>query len=408
MQGLGGGGLISMAHATIADVISPRERGRYQGYIAAVWGLAAVAGPVLGGLFADYLTWRWVFWINIPIGLAALVVAEISLRRLSAKRLRHKIDYLGAVLVLAAVCCLLLVTTMGGEEVPWTSPLILGLLIAAIVLGALCVLQERHASEPILPPRLFRNDIFIWANACNLLSALGMLGSIVFLPVFLQLVYRLPAGGAGLLLIPLTAANVAGAIMAGRLIARTGRYKLFPILGLGLSGLGSLLIATAGPATPLGFTAIYAAIAGLGTGFIGPAVLVSVQNAIDVNDLGAGTAAVNFFRSMGGSFGAALFGAVLIGRLGTLIAALPGHEILGSNPGVALIHLGSDALGTVPPSLQQPLEAAFTTAFHDVFLVAAGVFFAGMVCGVFLRELPLKTTPGLARQEDPGLAALSE
>ncbi|MEI9981830.1 MAG: MFS transporter [Aliidongia sp.] len=178
---MGGGGLLAMAHATIADILSPRERGKYQGYFAGVFAAASVIGPVLGGVFADYLTWRWVFWINLPIGIAALAVAQFALRKLVAKRLRHKIDCLGAVLIVGGVTCVLLVTTMGGNDAAWNSPLIESLGGAAALLFGLCVLQERHASEPILPPRLFANRIFVVGNLLNLMVSVTMIGSIVFI-----------------------------------------------------------------------------------------------------------------------------------------------------------------------------------------------------------------------------------
>jgi EmrB/QacA subfamily drug resistance transporter len=405
LQGLGGGGLMAMAHATIADILSPRERGKYQGYFAAVFALASVIGPVLGGVFADYLTWRWVFWINLPIGIAALGVAQFALKKLVARRLRHKIDYPGAVLIVAGVTCVLLVTTMGGNEAPWNSPLIEGLAGAALLLFGLCVLQERHASEPILPPRLFGNSIFVVSNALNLLVSLTMIGSIVFIPLFLQMVYGLQAGDSGLMLIPFSSATTIGAVSAGRLVAATGRYKMIPIVGLTANLAGMALFSTVTAATPLALTGIYMFVTGIGLGAVMPVMLVAIQNAIDVRDLGTGTASNSFFRSMGGSFGVALFGAVLIARLNAVVGMVPGHEALGPEAGPALLHAGSSALTLAPEGLQAAIAAAMTHAFHDMFRVAALISLLTLVTALFLKELPLRTSSGMADKKRAGAAA---
>jgi EmrB/QacA subfamily drug resistance transporter len=203
LQGLGGGGLITMAQATIADVISPRERGRYQGYISGVWAVASVGGPVLGGFFAEYLSWRWVFWINLPLGLAALGIAHLSLRRLPRQRLARPIDYPGAVLLVGAVTALLLVTSWAGVVAPWTSPTILGLALAGVALVALFIVQELRAAEPLLPPRLFRDRVVRIANIASFITSMAMFGATVFLPVFLQVVMGISASRSGMLVIPL-------------------------------------------------------------------------------------------------------------------------------------------------------------------------------------------------------------
>jgi EmrB/QacA subfamily drug resistance transporter len=391
LQGLGGGGLIAMAHATIADIISPRERGRYQAYIAAVFAVASVIGPVLGGLFAEHLTWRWVFWINLPIGIGALILSELTLRRLVAKRLRHRIDYLGALLIVAAVCCVLLVTTMGGNEAPWTSPLIEGLAGGALVLFLCCVVQEFRASEPVLPPRLFANKAFAVANVANLLTSIGMLGGIVFVPLFLQMIYGLETGDSGLMLIPMTATSVIAAITTGRLIAATGRYKVFPILGTSVTGAGLLMLSFVGPATPLWVTGSAMGLAGAGIGFVMPVMMVVVQNAVEPRDLGTATSSISFFRSMGGSFGVAMFGAVLIARLNALVGGLPGHEALGADPGITLLRAGARAATLAPPALHDAVAAAMLRGFHDVFLVGAGIALLTFISVLFLKETPLKT-----------------
>ncbi len=396
LQGLGGGGLIAMAHATIADVIAPRQRGRYQGYIAGVFATASILGPVLGGVFADHLSWRWVFWVNLPIGIGALAVSQQALRRLVPRGVRHEIDYPGAVLIVSAVCCVLLVTTMGGNEAAWDSPLILGLAAAAAVLFLLCVRQERRASEPVLPPRLFANEIFVFANLINLLTSVGMIGGIVVLPLFLQLLYGLSASDSGLMLIPFTATGIVSVVTTGRLMAATGRYKRFPLIGAAVSVAGMALLAQVGADTPIALAAGAIAIAGLGPGFVMPVMITAVQNAVDPRDLGTATASVSFFRSLGGSFGVALFSAVLIARLNMLVGSLPGHEALGAAPGIALLHAGADALQLAPAALRPAVLAAIARAVHDVFYVAGGLALATWVAVLFLREVPLKTTAGAA------------
>ena len=402
LQGLGGGGLIAMAHATIADVISPRERGRYQAYIAAVFAVASVVGPVLGGLFVDHLTWRWVFWINLPLGIGALIMSQATLKRLAIKRVRHKIDYLGAVLIVSAVCCVLLVTTMGGNDVAWNAPLIKALAGAALVLFAGVVVQELRASEPVLPPRLFANPIFVVANLTNLLTSVGMLGSIVFMPLFLQLVYRMEAADSGFMLIPLTATSVIAAITTGRLVAATGRYKIFPILGVIVTGLGMVLLSTVTAATPLYLAAGAMALGGSGIGLIMPVMMVVVQNAVEARDLGTATSSISFFRSMGGSFGVALFGAVLLSRMNAAVGMVPGHEALGPDPAIQLLHAGNDAVTLAPVAIRGAVADAITYAFHDVFRVGAGIAVLTLIGTLLLKEVPLRTT--INRAAHPGHA----
>lgn len=402
LQGLGGGGLLAMAHATIADVVTPRERGRYQAYIASTFAAASVAGPVLGGLFTEHLSWHWIFWINLPFGLAALLVAQKTLRRLQVKRLRHHIDYAGAVLIVSAVCCVLLVTTMGGNDFAWTSPVILGLAAAALALFGLAVWQERRAPEAILPPRLFRNSNYVITMSSSLLLAMIMMGGLVFMPLLLQLVYQMSAGDSGLMLIPLTCTSVMGAITAGQLVARTGRYKRFPVLGMMFVLAAMLLLATVTAATPLWLAGIYMGLSGYGIGLFMPVMLISVQNSVEPRDLGVGTASVSFFRSMGGAFGVALFSAVLIARLDQLIAALPGHAVLGAEPAVQLLRAGPTALAGVPAALRGGVAAALTDAFHTVFWLGAGIAALALGIILLLRETPLRADPvGSAAAEKP-------
>jgi EmrB/QacA subfamily drug resistance transporter len=394
LQGLGGGGLLAMAHATIADVISPRERGRYQAYIAAVFATASVIGPVLGGLFAEHLGWPWIFWINIPVGIGAIAVSQKALARLQPKRLRHRIDYLGAVLIVSAVTCVLLVTTMGGNEFPWASPQIVGLGAAAVVLFALAVLQERRAPEAVLPPRLFSDNTYIVVTVVNLLIAMVMIGGLIYMPLFLQMIYGLSSSDAGLMLIPLSCFTVAGAITAGRLVSHSGRYKMFPLIGLTLVIVAMLLLSTVTATTPLWLTGGFMGVNGYGIGLVMPVMLVAVQNAVQPRDIGVGTASVSFFRSMGGSFGVALFGAVLLGRLNARIADLPGGRALGDAPAADLLHAAHGALDSVPAALREGIAHAVGGAFHELFWLGAGIAAICFAVMLRLREIPLRETAG--------------
>jgi predicted MFS family arabinose efflux permease len=283
--------------------------------------------------------------------------------------------------------------------VDWDSPLITGLAAAALALSALCVVQERRASEPILPPRLFADRIFLVASLVNILTSITMLGGIVFMPLFLQLVYGLGAGDSGLMLIPFTGATVVTAIGAGRLMAATGRYKIFPVVGAALILAAMLWLSTLTPTTPLVLAGSAMALWGFGIGLIMPILVVVVQNTVENRDLGTATASISFFRTMGGSFGVALFSAVLIARLNSLVGAVPGHAVLGASPGVALLHAGAQALDLAPSAIRAAVAAAITSAFQDTLLIGAGLALLAFMLALMLREVPLRTTVGRSAGE---------
>jgi EmrB/QacA subfamily drug resistance transporter len=389
LQGLGGGGLITMAQATIADVISPRERGRYQGYISGVWAVASVGGPVLGGVFADYLTWRWVFWINLPLGLAAFAIAHFSLRRLPRQRVQRPIDYVGAVLLMSAVSVLLLVTSWGGVVAPWTSPLILGLALGGLALCVLFVVQELHAPEPLLPPRLFVDRVVRIANAASFITSMAMFGATVFLPVFLQLVMGISASRSGMLVIPLMGGTVIGAYSAGQVMRASGRYKRLPLTGLGVATVAFLLLSTTHATTPAVLAMLYLGMIGLGFGLVMPAMLVSVQNAAEPRDIGAATSSVAFFRSLGGSFGVAALWSVL---LVAFAHALPP----GSAIGPEVLRGGPESLAGIAPETRVLLTDSLTRAFHVLFLVSAALTVIALLVALRLEDRPLRTTPAQA------------
>ena len=392
LRGIGGGGLMAMAHATIADVIAPRDRGRYQGYFSSVFAATSVAGPVLGGFFSDHLTWRWVFWINIPIGVVAILICNKTLRKLTVPRTaRREIDYVGATLLVSAITLLVLATTWGGVEMAWSSPNLIGLVVASLVLLAAFVLRERIAREPIIPLRLFRIGIFTVASIGSFLSSMAMFGAIIFLPLFLQLVSGETASQSGFLLIPLTGAIVAGAYAAGRIVSHTGRYKIFPILGLAIATFAFVLLSTMDARTGRIESGCFMALVGLGIGMVLPIMVVTIQNAVDLRDLGTGTAAVNFFRSMGGSFGVALLGSVLLSELDRRIARVPGHETMGDRPAFDLLHGDTSNIGKLGESARRLLVMALEQSFTVVFLTGAAISAIALITVFFLKELPLRT-----------------
>ncbi len=392
LQGLGGGGLMALSHAAVGDVVTPRERGRYQGYLAGVLGAASILGPVLGGYFAAQWSWRWVFWINVPLGIICIIVSNSALKRLVTRRLGHRIDYAGALLIMACIGSILLLTTMGGNDVPWSSPVVLGLAVAAISLGSLAVLQERRAPEPIIAPKFFRNRIFVTMNSVALLAFMNLIGSTVFIPIYMQLVHGLPIAQSGLMLIPFTGVTFIGSLTTGQIMTRTGYYRIPCMTGQALNIFGFVGLAFTGFDTSLWLVGALLMCCGLGTGINGPTNTVSIQNAVEHRDIGAATAAVASFRSMGGSFGVALFGAVLIGALNNFVGAVPGAGFLSEAPAVALLHAGSDALGLAPAGQEAAFGAAVVRAFHVLFYLCASVSALAFTLVFLLRELPLRTS----------------
>jgi EmrB/QacA subfamily drug resistance transporter len=391
LQGLGAGGLMTLAMAIVAEIISPRERGRYQGYIQLVFVVASVAGPLLGGLFVDHLSWRWVFYVNVPIGAAALILTATSLH-LPAQRSGARIDYTGAALLAAGLASLLLVTTWGGREYAWGSAEIVGLAAAAVVLLVAFVFQERRAPEPILPLRLFRDPVFDIVSATLFLTTLAFFAVIVFMPTFLQVVTGASATGSGLLLLPLLIATTGATTVSGRLISRTGRYKAFPVAGLALMSVGLLLLSRMTAGTSQATAALLLVVFGVGFGMVGQVLVLAIQNAVDRSDLGIATGSANLFRSLGGSVGVAVFGALFAARLDT---ASIDPERLQASP---------EAIGSMPAAVRDDIASAVAHALDTVFLVAAPVAALGLLVVLFLREVPLRGSKP-ARQAAPAKPA---
>ena len=391
LQGVGGGGLFAIALSIIGDVIPPRERGRYQGYFGAVFGVSSVAGPLLGGWLTDGPGWRWIFYINLPVGLAALVVTSMALKMPVVRR-QHQIDYLGAAAIVGAVTCLLLYLDWRGNEYGWTEAGSLLLLAGALFLTAAFVFVERRAAEPIIPLRLFRNRVFSVGNAFAFLAGIAMFGTIIFLPVYLQAVKGFSPTESGLALLPAIIGIFSTSITSGQLITRTGRYKIFPVIGAVVMTVAMVLLSRLDVDTPFWQVAIYEYLFGAGLGFTMQTIVTAVQNSVEYRDMGSATSSTTFFRQMGGSVGAAVFGAVLSTRLAHYLVEQLAKA--GINPGAGGPPVEANDVQGIQ-HLAEPVKSivlgAFTSALDDVFLIGVPFLVLAFLIALMLKEVPLRT-----------------
>ncbi len=386
VQGVGAGGLAVTATALIADVIPLRERGKYQGALGAVFGVTTVLGPLLGGLFTDHLSWRWAFYVNLPIGIAVIALASSTIPALGA-RSRPVIDYLGIAFVGLGAAGVTLGLSWGGTQYAWTSPVIVGLFAASLVSFAIFVWVESRAADPILPLRLFRGSVFSVSVVLAFIVGFAMLGAMTFLPTYLQYVKGVSATASGLQTLPMVVGLLLTSIASGTVVSRTGRYKAFPIAGSLLMALGLYLLSRLDAATGFWIQAVSMFVLGLGIGLCMQVLTIIVQNTADYRDLGVATSGVTFFRTLGSSFGAAVFGTVyanvLKGRLPAAIAEA------GLDPAAAA-GITPQALHALPAAQSEPIIAAYAHAIHVVFLAAVPVALVAFVLALFLKEVPLR------------------
>ncbi|MDT0380306.1 MFS transporter [Streptomyces sp. DSM 42041] len=397
LQGIGAGGLMIGVQAIIADLVPARERGRYMGLIGASFGLASVAGPLLGGWFTDELSWRWCFWINVPFGLLTLLVTAFVLRLPPPPRRRRRLDVLGALLLTAFSTCLVLLTTWGGTTYDWDDPVVLALGAGSASSAVLFLVVERFAVEPLMPLHLFRDSVFNVTGLVGAVVGVALFGAASYLPSFLQMVDGATATESGLLMLPMMGGIVCTSVVCGQLVSRTGRYKAYPVLGCLVSAVGMWLLSLLDAGTARATYSVWMAVLGAGIGMVLPVLIVAVQNSVRPADLGTATSAGNYFRQIGGSVGAAVFGTLFTHRLADALA----REVPEPPPGVRLPPpeaITPDAVYALPAALRDGYVLAYADAMPRIFLHLVPVLVLGFLLALLLKEKPL-VTPELSVPE---------
>lgn len=385
LQGLGAGGLLTGAIATIGDMVPPRERGSYMGYIMGAMTLAMIAGPLVGGYITDHLSWRWIFYINMPVGGAALLYLLATLH-LPRHRVEHKVDYPGAAVLAVAATAIILVTTWGGSQYPWRSVQIIGLAALGVAATAAFILIEARAREPILPLHIFRNRNFSLASAMSFLLGLAMLGALTFIPLYQQTVQHLSATGSGLMLIPMMLGSTVTSLIGGAITTKTGRYKALPIIGAAVMAVGMYLLTGLGVSTTRLHAALFYVVLGTGMGFLMQITTLIVQNSVGPRDMGVASSSRTFFQQIGGSMGVAAFGAIFTRRLtDTLAARLPGMHVTSGGG-----QLNPATVGKLPPVVRGDVFYAITHAITTVFWWALPASATVFILAWFIKEVPLR------------------
>jgi EmrB/QacA subfamily drug resistance transporter len=388
VQGLGGGGLNVTTQAVVGDIVAPRERGRYQGIFGAVFGLASIAGPLLGGYFTTHLSWRWIFYVNLPLGIIALIVLAVTLPSI-ARRAVRAIDYTGAALLAVVLSAVTLVSDLGGTAYAWSSPMMVGLITVSVLALVFFALVERRAREPVLPLHLFRQRTFVVTSAIGLIVGFALFGSVTYFPLYLQVVKGVSPTASGLEMLPMMAGMLVTSIASGQLISRTGRYKVFPVLGTLVMTIGLFLLSRLSPSSSNTTAALLMLVLGVGLGMVMQVLVIAVQNAVEYRDLGVATSGATLFRLIGGSLGTAILGAIFAARLSeNLVGLLPA----GAATGPSAQNMNMQALLRFPPAVRAAYSQAFTASLATVFFVATLVCAVGFVLCWLLPERPLRAT----------------
>jgi EmrB/QacA subfamily drug resistance transporter len=379
IQGLGGGGLLVSAQAAIGDVVAPSERGRYSGLFGGVFGLASIAGPLIGGFFTTHISWRFIFYVNLPLGVAAFAVLAATLPSATERR-RHDIDVAGTLLLAVGLSALILLTTLGGNTYDWVSVQIVAMGVVAVAALAALAFVEGRAREPILPPALFGNRVFVTCSAVGLIVGFALFGALTYLPLFQQVVRGLSPTASGLQLLPVMGGLLVSSIVSGQIITRTGRYRVFPIAGTAVAALGMWLLSSLDSSTGSWVAALHMLVLGLGLGLVMQVLVLASQNAVPYEQLGVATSGATLFRSIGGSLGTAVLGAIFTGRLTSELSTPVGEGVSPAQ------------IRALPPQVHDVYITAFTDALHTVFLVATGVVLIAFLLTWTIPERPLRQT----------------